>query len=60
MSQQFTPADVAQHNNPEKGLYIIVDSNVYNVTGKPTCPAAFPSSNQPCALDFIYNICGPY
>ncbi|OBT69227.1 hypothetical protein VE03_01849 [Pseudogymnoascus sp. 23342-1-I1] len=32
MSQQFTPADVAQHNNPEKGLYIIVDSNVYNVT----------------------------
>ena len=34
MSQQFTPADVAQHNNPEKGLYIIIDSNVYNVTGE--------------------------
>jgi hypothetical protein len=32
MSQQFTPADVAQYNGA-KGLYIIVDSNVYNVTG---------------------------
>jgi cytochrome b involved in lipid metabolism len=32
MSKSFTPADVAGHNNPEKGLYIIVDSNVYDVT----------------------------
>lgn len=32
MSQQFTPADVAKYNG-EKGIYIIVDSGVYNVTG---------------------------
>lgn len=32
MSQSFTPADVSSHNNPDKGLYIIIDSNVYDVT----------------------------
>lgn len=49
MSQQFTPADVAQHNNPEKGLYIIVDSNVYNVTGKPY--HACPTTKSPGVLN---------
>lgn len=29
---QFTTADVASHNNADKGLYIIIDSNVYDVT----------------------------
>ncbi|CAG8229753.1 unnamed protein product [Penicillium salamii] len=32
MSQTFTPADVATHNTADKGLYIIVDSNVFDVT----------------------------
>lgn len=32
MSQSFTPTDVASHNNPDKGMYIIVDSTVYDVT----------------------------
>ncbi|KAJ5946780.1 hypothetical protein N7454_003619 [Penicillium verhagenii] len=32
MSQSFTPADVAAHNNADKGLYIIVDNSVYDVT----------------------------
>ena len=32
MSQSFTPADVASHNSPDKGLFIIVDNNVYDVT----------------------------
>ncbi|KAJ5770739.1 uncharacterized protein N7511_002790 [Penicillium nucicola] len=32
MSQSFTPADVAAHNSADKGLYIIVDNNVYDVT----------------------------
>ncbi|KAJ9370058.1 hypothetical protein DTO282E5_5255 [Paecilomyces variotii] len=32
MSKTFTPADVASHNSPDKGLYIIVDSSVYDVT----------------------------
>lgn len=32
MSQSFTPADVASHNSPDKGLYIIIDSNVFDVT----------------------------
>ncbi|KAE8453952.1 hypothetical protein EG329_007728 [Mollisiaceae sp. DMI_Dod_QoI] len=33
MSKQFSPADVAQHKDPEKGMYIIIDENVYDVTG---------------------------
>ncbi|KAI9373154.1 cytochrome b5-like heme/steroid binding domain-containing protein [Aspergillus egyptiacus] len=32
MSKTFTPADVASHNSPDKGLYIIVDNAVYDVT----------------------------
>ncbi|KAL4889075.1 cytochrome b5-like heme/steroid binding domain-containing protein [Aspergillus ambiguus] len=32
MSKSFSPADVASHNSPDKGLYIIIDSNVYDVT----------------------------
>jgi cytochrome b involved in lipid metabolism len=32
MSKSFTPAEVAAHNNADKGLYIIVDSSVYDVT----------------------------
>lgn len=32
MSQSFTPADVAAHNNADKGMYIIVDNTVYDVT----------------------------
>jgi len=30
--KSFTPADVSSHNTPEKGLYVIVDKNVYDVT----------------------------
>ncbi|KAI5293074.1 hypothetical protein KEM52_005846 [Ascosphaera acerosa] len=29
---KFTKADVAGHNKPDTGLYIIVDSGVYDVT----------------------------
>ncbi|RMJ21084.1 hypothetical protein PHISP_08047 [Aspergillus sp. HF37] len=32
MSQSFTPADVSAHNSPDKGLYIIIDKHVYDVT----------------------------
>jgi cytochrome b involved in lipid metabolism len=32
MSQSFTPADVSAHNSPDKGLYIIIDGHVYDVT----------------------------
>ncbi|KAL4806989.1 cytochrome b5-like heme/steroid binding domain-containing protein [Aspergillus unguis] len=32
MSKSFTTKDVASHNSPDKGLYIIVDSSVYDVT----------------------------
>ncbi|KAH8695929.1 cytochrome b5-like heme binding domain-containing protein [Talaromyces proteolyticus] len=32
MSKQFSPADVASHNSADNGLYIIIDSGVYDVT----------------------------
>lgn len=30
--KKFSPADVAKHNTGENGLYIIIDSGVYDVT----------------------------
>ena len=32
MSKSFTPTDVADHKSADKGMYIIIDSNVYDVT----------------------------
>lgn len=32
MSKQISVSEVAEHNSPEKGLYIIVDNGVYDVT----------------------------
>ncbi|RAL06245.1 cytochrome b5-like heme/steroid binding domain-containing protein [Aspergillus ibericus CBS 121593] len=32
MSKSFTPTDIAAHNTPDKGLYIIIDNSVYDVT----------------------------
>ncbi|KAL1976468.1 hypothetical protein VTN31DRAFT_2750 [Thermomyces dupontii] len=32
MSKTFTPKEVAEHKSADKGLYIIVDGGVYDVT----------------------------
>jgi cytochrome b involved in lipid metabolism len=32
MSKTYTPQDVSSHNSAEKGMLIIVDSDVYDVT----------------------------
>ncbi|EEQ83449.1 hypothetical protein RJZ56_005869 [Blastomyces dermatitidis] len=32
MSKSFTAAEVAQHNKAENGMYIIIDSDVYDIT----------------------------
>ena len=32
MSKTFTPSDVAAKNSPDKGMHIIIDNSVYNVT----------------------------
>lgn len=33
MSKQFSAKDVGEHNTVDKGLYIIIDSNVYEMGG---------------------------
>jgi len=33
MSKSFSVADVASHKDADTGMYIIVDSDVYDVTG---------------------------
>ena len=33
MSKEFTAKDVGEHNTVDKGLYIIIDSNVYEMGG---------------------------
>lgn len=33
MSKEFTPTEVSGYKDAEKGLYIIIDAGVYNVTG---------------------------
>ncbi|CZR60599.1 probable cytochrome b5 [Phialocephala subalpina] len=33
MSKQFSTSDVAEHKDADKGMYIIIDENVYDVTG---------------------------
>jgi hypothetical protein len=33
MSKTFSTADVAAHKDADSGIYIIVDENVYDVTG---------------------------
>lgn len=33
MSKQFSANDVKEHNTVDKGLYIIIDSNVYEMGG---------------------------
>jgi len=33
MSKTFSVADVASHKDADSGMYIIVDENVYDVTG---------------------------
>jgi hypothetical protein len=39
MSKTFSVADVASHKDAGSGMYIIVDENVYDVTG--ICPLSF-------------------
>lgn len=33
MSKSISQSEVASHNTVEKGLYIIIDSDVYDMTG---------------------------
>jgi cytochrome b involved in lipid metabolism len=32
MSEQYTTKQVAEHSKPEQGLWIIVDSDIYDIT----------------------------
>ena len=38
--KSFTTADVGSHNNDEKGYWLIVENNVYDVTS--AFPPSFP------------------
>lgn len=51
MSKTFSVAEVAEHKDAEKGLYIIVDENVYDVTGM----FCFPSRGPWFSLSSIDN-----
>ncbi|SLM35248.1 cytochrome b5 [Lasallia pustulata] len=33
MSKSISPSEVSAHNSVDKGLYIIIDANVYDMTG---------------------------
>ncbi|KAF8857411.1 cytochrome b5 [Acephala macrosclerotiorum] len=33
MSKQFSTTEVAEHKDADTGMYIIIDENVYDVTG---------------------------
>ena len=33
MAKTLSMSEVSAHNNAEEGLYIVIDSNVYDVTG---------------------------
>ena len=47
MSKQFTTAEVAKHKTEADGMYIIIDSGVYDVTST-TGPRRPRSTIQPC------------
>jgi len=49
MSKTFSVADVAAHKDANAGMYIIVDENVYDVTGS-YFPSSFPFRNHPIPL----------
>ena len=34
MSKSFTTAEVAKHKDEKEGFYVIIDTGVYNVTGR--------------------------
>lgn len=44
MSKTFTTTEVAGHKDADKGMYIIVDEAVYDVTGK---QVLFPQHEYP-------------
>ena len=46
MSKTFSPADVASHKDASNGVYIIIDENVYDVTGMPPIPPS-PAREPP-------------
>lgn len=38
MSNQYTVADVAKHKDEKEGMWIIVDSGVYDITSEQCLP----------------------
>lgn len=38
MSKTFSAKDVAEHKDEKNGLYIIIDSGVYDITSETMCP----------------------
>jgi hypothetical protein len=37
MSKTFSASEVAAHKDAEKGMYIIIDEGVYDITGEADC-----------------------
>ncbi len=34
MSKSFTTADIAKHKSVDDGMYIVIESGVYDITGE--------------------------
>lgn len=46
MSNQYTVADVAKHKDEKEGMWIIVDSGVYDITSEQCLPTFYINNLQ--------------
>jgi hypothetical protein len=50
MSKTFTTAEVAKHKDEKDGMYIIIDSGVYDIASAFFCPLISPHRSPVFAI----------